>query len=447
MKQQDFFSQNLEHNIQDQAPLAVKMRPETLDEFIGQQHIIGPGKILRRLIAADKLSSVIFYGPPGTGKTSLAKIIANTTRSEFYELNAVTSGKKDIEEVLEKARTNLSVYNKRSILFIDEIHRFNKAQQDLLLPGVEQGLIVLIGATTENPSFEVNSPLLSRSTLFEFRALTLDEVKGLLKRAIKDPIHGFGTQKIALTEEAADHLSVTANGDVRRALNAVELAVLTKEKNEDGIIVIDLETAQDCIQKKAVNYDKKGDNHYDTISAFIKSIRGTDPDAAMYWLAKMLEAGEDPKFIARRLVISASEDIGNAEPQALVVAVAAAQAVAMIGLPEARINLAQATAFLASAPKSNAAYAALGRAQQAVRHESDSQVPPNLINIDVPGSRKLERGSVYLYPHDYKENYVPQQYLPEDISGRVFYEPTENGAEAAIKEHLTHIRSLKGVKK
>ncbi|PKM48752.1 MAG: replication-associated recombination protein RarA, partial [Firmicutes bacterium HGW-Firmicutes-6] len=348
--QESFFNQNYEGQIADNAPLAVRMRPQTLAEFVGQQHIIGRGKLLYRLIEADKLSSVVFYGPPGTGKTSLAKIIANRTNAVFYELNAVTSGKKEITEVLDKAKNNLGVYNKKSILFIDEIHRFNKAQQDALLPSVEKGLVTLIGATTENPYFEINSPLLSRSTIFEFYNLTPDDIRHVIERAIEDRDRGYGVMKIKCDQDALDHFAEVANGDVRRALNALELGILTVDKNADGIIHIDLETAQECIQQRAVQYDKNGDNHYDTISAFIKSIRGSDPDAALYWMAKMITAGEDPKFIARRIVISASEDIGNAEPLALTVAMAAADAVQFIGMPEARINLAQAVVFLACAP-------------------------------------------------------------------------------------------------
>ncbi|MEG0508074.1 MAG: replication-associated recombination protein A [Eubacterium sp.] len=438
--QASFFDINFENQAGGNAPLAVRMRPESLDEFMGQTHIIGKGKLLYRLIMADKLSSVVFYGPPGTGKTTLAKIIANHTKAAFYELNAVTSGKKEITEVLEKAKQNLGVYNRKSILFIDEIHRFNKAQQDALLPSVERGLIVLIGATTENPYFEINSPLLSRSTVFEFKNLSNDAIKELLKRAVGDKKRGYGYLKTQVDEEAYEHLTSVSNGDVRRALNALELGVLTKEKNEEGIIHIDLETAQECIQKKAIQYDKKGDNHYDTISAFIKSIRGSDPDAALYWLAKMLEAGEDPKFIARRIVISASEDIGNAEPMGIVVATAAARAVEMIGLPEARINLAQAVAFLASAPKSNASYVGIDGAMQAVRHESNSEIPMHLRDTHYSGSEKLGRGVTYQYPHSYPGNYISQQYLPTDLVGQTFYDPTENGYEKQIKIYLDALK-------
>ena len=434
--QESFFNQNYEGQIAGNAPLAVRMRPQTLAEFVGQQHIIGRGKLLYRLIEADKLSSVVFYGPPGTGKTSLAKIIANRTNAVFYELNAVTSGKKEITEVLDKAKNNLGVYNKKSILFIDEIHRFNKAQQDALLPSVEKGLVTLIGATTENPYFEINSPLLSRSTIFEFYNLTPDDIRDVIERAIEDRDRGYGVMKIKCDQDALDHFAEVANGDVRRALNALELGILTVDKNAAGVIHINLETAQECIQQRAVQYDKNGDNHYDTISAFIKSIRGSDPDAALYWMAKMITAGEDPKFIARRIVISASEDIGNAEPLALTVAMAAADAVQFIGMPEARINLAQAVVFLACAPKSNASYVAIDAALAAVSHASNSNVPAHLQDTHYSGSEKLGRGLTYKYPHSYPGHYVPQQYLPDDLVGTHFYEPTEMGFEQKMMEYL-----------
>lgn len=441
--QNSFFDLNFDEKISDQAPLAVRMRPKTLDEFVGQTHIVGKGKLLYRLIVADKLSSVVFYGPPGTGKTTLAKIIANHTNSVFYELNAVTSGKKEITEVLEKAKNNLGVYNQKSILFIDEIHRFNKAQQDALLPSVEKGLITLIGATTENPYFEINSPLLSRSTIFEFKGLTKDDLTKLIKRAITDQESGYGMMKVILAPDALDYLADVSNGDVRRALNALELGILTIDKNEKGQIYFDLESAQECIQQKAVQYDKDGDNHYDTISAFIKSIRGSDPDAALYWMAKMLAAGEDPKFIARRIVISASEDIGNAEPLALTVAMAAAQAVDFIGMPEARINLAQAVVFLACSPKSNASYLAIDDALQAVRKASNSRVPAHLQDSHYKGSKDLGRGLNYLYPHSYPGHYIPQQYLPDDLKDVQFYIPGELGHEKKMKAYLEKIEAIK----
>lgn len=439
--QENFFKINFNEKINDQAPLALRMRPQSLADFIGQEAIIGPGKLLYRLIAADKLSSVLFYGPPGTGKTSLARIIANRTQSAFYELNAVTAGKKEIIEILEKAKTNLGVYNQKSILFIDEIHRFNKAQQDALLPSVEKGLITLIGATTENPYFEINSPLLSRSTVFEFKQLTKTNIMAIIKAAIADCDRGYGMMKITMAPDAIDYLAEVANGDVRRALNALELGVLTIDKAADGVIYFDLANTQECIQQKAIQYDKSGDHHYDTISAFIKSIRGSDPDGALYWMAKMLAAGEDPKFIARRLVVAASEDIGNAEPLALTMAMAAAEAVAFIGMPEARINLAQAVVFLACAPKSNASYLAINKAMAAVAGPSNGQVPAHLRDAHYSGSQELRRGLDYAYPHDYPSHYVAQNYLPEDLEGQRFYWPGDLGFEKKMKNYLRKIKN------
>lgn len=438
--QSTFFDMTYAANRREHEPLAYRMRPTTLEDFCGQSQIVGPGKLLNRLIQADRLTSVIFYGPPGTGKTTLARIIAKQTKADFESINAVTAGKKDIEAIITKAKQTMAVNNRKTILFIDEIHRFNKAQQDALLPSVEAGIIVLIGATTENPYFEINPALISRSTIFEFVPLTAKDIRALLVRALTDQENGYGDMAVRASDDALDHLANVASGDARKALNALELAVLTGEKNRDGEIVIDFQVAQECIQKKALQYDKKGDNHYDTISAFIKSIRGTDPDAALFWLAKMLEAGEDPKFIARRLVISASEDIGNAEPRAILVATAAARAVEMIGLPEARINLAQATAFLASAPKSNAAIRGIEAATQAVRHISDGAVPAHLRDSHYSGSKALDHGTDYRYPHDYPGHYVKQQYLPDDIVGMQFYKPSEEGEEKRIKARLDKIR-------
>ncbi len=438
--QENFFNLNYNEKINDQAPLALRMRPQNLDQFIGQAHIIGKGKLLYRLITADKLSSVLFYGPPGTGKTSLARIIANRTQSAFYELNAVTAGKKEMIEILDKAKNNLGVYNQKSILFIDEIHRFNKAQQDALLPSVEKGLVTLIGATTENPYFEINSPLLSRSTIFEFKDLTRADIKAIIKAAINDRDRGYGTMKISIEEAAIDYLADLSNGDVRRALNALELGILTIDKAKDGTIYFDLENTQECIQQKAIQYDKNGDHHYDTISAFIKSIRGSDPDAALYWMAKMLAAGEDPKFIARRMVVAASEDIGNAQPLALTIAMAAAEAVSFIGMPEARINLAQAVVFLACAPKSNASYLAINAAMKAVK-EGSNTVPPHLKDAHYQGSKDLNRGIDYAYPHDYPGHYVDQNYLPEDLRGACFYQPGDLGFEKKMKDYLEKIKS------
>lgn len=440
--QGSFFDKTFKDNQAASEPLAARMRPETLAHFYGQDQIVGKGKLLTRLITADKLASVIFYGPPGSGKTTLAKIIASQTKAAFHSLNAVTSGKKEISGVIEEARQNMALYGRKTILFIDEIHRFNKAQQDALLPSVEDGLIILIGATTENPYFEINAALISRSTIFEFKSLSNAAIETILKDALTDPERGYGLMQVELTDAARKHWVSVANGDVRKALNALELAVLTADKTPDGKILINLDIAQECIQTKALQYDKSGDNHYDTISAFIKSIRGSDPDAALFWLAKMLEAGEDPKFIARRLVIAASEDIGNADPMALTLAVSAAQAVDMIGLPEARINLAQAVTYLASCPKSNAAVRGIQIATRAVKYESNGQVPPHLQDAHYAGSQAMGRGLTYRYPHDFPGHYVPQQYLPTDIDGSTFYQPTENGHEKVMKARLMRLKEI-----
>lgn len=436
----DLFEYMREQNMQNESPLASRLRPVTLEEVVGQQHIIGKDKLLYRAIKADKLSSIIFYGPPGTGKTTLAKVIANTTKAEFLSINATAAGKKDMEEVVEKAKQSQGMYGKKTILFIDEIHRFNKGQQDYLLPFVEDGTIILIGATTENPYFEVNGALLSRSIIFELKALEKEDIKILLRRAVTDEEKGMGAYHAVIEEDALDFLADISNGDARAALTAVELGVLTTERSQDGIIHITLETAQECIQKRAVRYDKSGDNHYDTISAFIKSIRGSDPDAAVYYLAKMLYAGEDIKFIARRMMISAAEDVGNADPNALTVAVSAAQAVERIGMPEARIILAEAATYLASAPKSNASYLAVDRALQAVRETANATVPVHLQDAHYKGSAKLGHGEGYLYAHDYPNHYVEQQYLPDALKDQVFYQPTEIGYEKKIKEHLEFIK-------
>lgn len=436
----DLFEYMREQNMQNESPLASRLRPVTLEEVVGQQHIIGKDKLLYRAIKADKLSSIIFYGPPGTGKTTLAKVIANTTKAEFLSINATAAGKKDMEEVVEKAKQSQGMYGKKTILFIDEIHRFNKGQQDYLLPFVEDGTIILIGATTENPYFEVNGALLSRSIIFELKALEKEDIRILLRRAVTDEEKGMGAYHAVIEEDALDFLADISNGDARAALTAVELGVLTTERSQDGIIHITLETAQECIQKRAVRYDKSGDNHYDTISAFIKSIRGSDPDAAVYYLAKMLYAGEDIKFIARRMMISAAEDVGNADPNALTVAVSAAQAVERIGMPEARIILAEAATYLASAPKSNASYLAVDRALQAVKETANATVPVHLQDAHYKGSAKLGHGEGYLYAHDYPNHYVEQQYLPDALKDQVFYQPTEIGYEKKIKEHLEFIK-------
>ena len=408
--------------------------------MVGQQHIIGKDKLLYRAIKADKLSSVIFYGPPGTGKTTLAKVIANTTSAEFTQINATVAGKKDMEEVVNKAKELKGMYQKRTILFIDEIHRFNKGQQDYLLPFVEDGTIILIGATTENPYFEVNGALLSRSSVFELRPLSQEEVETLILRAVQDEKKGMGSYHAVIEEDALHFLADLAGGDARSALNAVELGILTTPRSEDGMIHITLDVTSECIQKRVVRYDKTGDNHYDTISAFIKSMRGSDPDAAVYYLAKMLYAGEDIKFIARRIMICASEDVGNADPNALTVAVSAAQAVERLGMPEARIVLAQAVTYVASAPKSNAAYLAVDKALSVVRESRTAPVPTYLCDAHYKGAGKLGRGIGYKYAHDYPNHYVEQQYLPDAYKDMKFYEPTENGYEQTIREYFKKIK-------
>ncbi|MCD8018158.1 MAG: replication-associated recombination protein A [Clostridiales bacterium] len=426
-----------------ESPLAVRMRPRTLDEMVGQSHIIGKNCLLYRAIKADKISSLIFYGPPGTGKTTLAKVIANTTSAEFVQMNATTSGKKDMEKAVSQAKDTLGMYGNRTILFIDEIHRFNKAQQDYLLPYVEDGTVILIGATTENPYFEVNSALLSRSKIFHLELLSEEDIAGLIRIAVTDPERGMGAYGATITEEAVTFIAQMAAGDARAALNAVELGVITTEPDADGKIRIDLDVAQECIQRKALRYDKDGDNHYDVISAFIKSMRGTDPDAAGFALAWLLAAGEDPKFIARRIMICASEDVGNADPQAIQVAVAASLAVERIGMPESRIILSQAASYVASAPKSNACVMAIDKAQEMVRRQDTGQVPAYLRDAHYGGAKQLGHGIGYLYAHDFPKNYVEQQYLPDAIKDETFYYPTENGYEKKIKTHLTHLRNRK----
>ena len=436
----DLFDYMRENTMEKESPLASRLRPRTLDEVVGQQHIIGKDKLLYRAIKADKLGSVIFYGPPGTGKTTLAKVIANTTQADFKQINATVAGKKDMEEVVTEAKNNMGMYGRRTILFVDEIHRFNKGQQDYLLPFVEDGTLTLIGATTENPYFEVNGALLSRSRIFELKPLEKDDIKQLIYRAVTDSERGMGTYRVKIEEDAADFLADTANGDARAALNAVELGVLTTERSEDGLIHIDLAAAQECIQKRAVRYDKDGDNHYDTISAFIKSMRGSDPDAAVYYLARMLYAGEDIKFIARRIMICASEDVGNADPQALNVSVSAALAAERIGLPEAQIILSQAASYVACAPKSNAAYVAIQNAMENVKTTRTMPVPVHLQDRHYKGAAKLGHGEGYKYAHDYPKHYVKQQYLPDGMEGTVFYEPSDNGYEKQIKAHMKWLK-------
>ena len=435
----DLFDYMREKEQETESPLASRMRPRTLDEVVGQQHIIGKDKLLYRAIQADKLSSVIFYGPPGTGKTTLAKVIANTTSAEFKQINATVAGKKDLEEVVKEAKDLKGMYGKKTILFIDEIHRFNKGQQDYLLPFVEDGTVILIGATTENPYFEVNGALISRSSIFELKPLEKDDIKALLRRAVSDSDRGMGSFHAQIEDEALEFLADLSGGDARSALNALELGVLTTERGADGIIHITVEVASECIQKRVVNYDKRGDNHYDIISAFIKSMRGSDPDAAVYYLAKMLYAGEDVKFIARRIMICASEDVGNADPMALTVAVSAAQAVERIGMPESQIILAQAVTYIACAPKSNSAVNAIMAANQAVR-QYQTTVPTHLKDAHYKGAQKLGHGTGYKYAHDYPGHYVKQQYLPDEIKDARFYEPGVLGYEKQISEYLQKIR-------
>ena len=436
----DLFEYMRQQNMKDESPLASRLRPTTLDEVVGQQHIVGKDKLLYRAIKADKLSSIIFYGPPGTGKTTLAKVIANTTSAEFMQINATSAGKKDMEEVVAAAKNNQGMYGKKTILFIDEIHRFNKGQQDYLLPFVEDGTIILIGATTENPYFEVNPALLSRSVIFELKKLSTEDIRTLLLRAVNDTEKGMGSYHAQMDDDALEFLADMANGDARAALTAIELGILTTDRSEDGIIHITLDVASECIQKRVINYDKTGDNHYDTISAFIKSMRGSDPDAAVYYLARKLYAGEDVKFIARRIMILASEDIGNADPQALQVAVATAQAVERLGMPEARIVLAQAVTYMASAPKSNSAINAIDKAMRVVQETKTPPVPVHLQDAHYKSAGKLGHGKGYKYAHDYKNHYVKQQYLPDGLTGEVFYEPSENGYEQQIRAYYKKIK-------
>ena len=436
----DLFEYMRSTSMEKEAPLAARMRPRTLDEVIGQEHIIGKDKLLYRAIAADKISSVIFYGPPGTGKTTLAKVIANTTSAEFMQINATSAGKKDMEEVTAKAKDLKGMYGKRSILFIDEIHRFNKSQQDYLLPFVEDGTIILIGATTENPYFEVNSALLSRSIIFELKPLSTENIRALLKKAVYDDERGMGAYHAVIEEDALSFLAQAADGDARHALNAIELGIMTTPRSPDGSIHITLAVASECIQKRAVRYDKNGDSHYDTISAFIKSMRGSDPDAAVYYLARMLYAGEDVTFIARRIMICAAEDVGNADPNALNVAVSASLASERVGMPEAQIILSQAAAYVACAPKSNSACVAISEAMQTVEQTGSLPVPGHLQDAHYKGAAKLGRGTGYLYAHDYPEHYVKQQYLPYELNGKEFYRPSGNGYENKIREHMKHLR-------
>lgn len=437
----DLFDYMREQQKEKESPLASRLRPVTLDEMVGQQHIIGKDKLLYRAIRADKLGSIILYGPPGTGKTTLARVIANTTSADFVQINATSAGKKDMEEVVARAKDSQGMYGKKTILFIDEIHRFNKGQQDYLLPFVEDGTVILIGATTENPYFEVNGALLSRSIIFELKQLSEEDVRTLILRAVQDREKGMGAYDAVIEEDALSFLADMANGDARAALTAIELGILTTERSADGKIHITLDVAEECIQKRVVKYDKSGDSHYDTISAFIKSMRGSDPDAAVYYLARMLYAGEDIRFIARRIMICAAEDVGNADPMALVVATSASQAVERIGMPEAQLILSEAVLYVACAPKSNAACLAVGDATAAVRDTMTDPVPVHLKDAHYKSAGKLGHGDGYLYAHDFPKHYVKQQYLPDGLVGRTFYHPTDNGYEKTIQKHLRWLSS------
>ena len=440
----DLFEYAKSKTLDQESPLASRLRPTTLDEVVGQQHIIGKNTLLYRAIKADKLTSVIFYGPPGTGKTTLAKVIANTTSAEFTQINATVAGKKDMEAVVKEAQQNLGMYGKKTILFIDEIHRFNKGQQDYLLPFVEDGTIILIGATTENPYFEVNAALISRSIIFELKSLEISEVKELILRAVNDKTKGMGNYKARIDEDALDFLADMAGGDARNALNAIELGILTTPRSEDGLIHITLDVASQCIQKRVVRYDKNGDNHYDIISAFIKSIRGSDPDGAIYWLARMVEGGEDPAFIARRLVISASEDIGLANPNALLLANACFDTIMKVGWPEGRIPLAETTIYLATSPKSNSAYMAINDALSLVRQTGNLPVPLHLRNAPTQLMKQLGYGDNYKYAHDYPGNFVRQQFLPDDLKDHRIWQPQDNPAEQKHKERMQALWGKKG---
>lgn len=434
----DLFEYMADNQRDDDSPLAKRMRPETLDEVVGQDHIIGKDKLLYRAIKADKLSSIIFYGPPGTGKTTLAMVIAHTTKADFKQLNATTAGKKDMEQVVSEAKKTKAMYDRRTILFIDEIHRFNKSQQDYLLPFVEDGTIIMIGATTENPYFEVNGALISRSNIFQLEPLTKENIKEIVLKAVYDE-KGMGAFNACIDDDAADFLSDMADGDARSALNAVELGVLSSEPSKDGKIHITLSVAEQCIQRRAIRYDKDGDNHYDVISAFIKSMRGSDPDAAVFYLSKMLYGGESVTFIARRIMICACEDVGNADPNAICVASACAQAVERVGMPEARIILAHAAIYVACAPKSNSIVNAIDAADATVRSENTGQVPVYLRDAHYNGSKKLGHTG-YKYAHDFPNHYVKQQYLPDEIADRRFYEPGDIGYEKDIKEYFRKIK-------
>ena len=427
-----------------QAPLAARMRPRTVEEFVGQGHFFAEGKLLRRMLEADRLASVIFYGPPGTGKTALAHVIANSTQARFEMLNAAACGVAEVREVIAAAKHRRQHARKRTVLFVDEIHRFNKAQQDVLLPDVEEGVVLLIGATTHNPFFSVTSALVSRSQIFEFQPLSVDDIKTIVRRALDDAERGLGEHAVELRDDALDHIATLSDGDARRALNALEVGVLTTEPDGEGVVQFDLPVAEESIQRKAIVYDRDEDAHYDAASAFIKSMRGSDPDAAIYWMAKMLEAGEDPRFIARRIVICAAEDVGNASPTALILANAALQIAEFVGLPEARIPLAQAVTYIATCPKSNAAYKAIAAAEKDVQEGRTLAVPEHLRDASYRGAERLGHGVGYQYAHDGEGHFVEQDYIPED---RVYYEPSDQGYEKHIQERLAQWRKRKRAKR
>lgn len=433
----DLFKQSAARRTAAQAPLAARMRPRTLDEFVGQEHLVGPDRVLRRAIERDELASLILYGPPGTGKTSLAHVIAQATRSEVEQVNAVTAGVADLKQVIARAQERQTLYDKRTILFIDEIHRFNKAQQDVLLPHVEEGTVILVGATTENPFFEVNATLVSRSRVLRLEPLREEHIRAILTRALADAERGLGQSRVEVDEDAMTHLVTISNGDARVALNAVDVAAMTTPPDASGVRRVTLKTVEEVAQRGALVYDREGDAHYDHISAFIKSMRGSDPDAAVYWLARMLAAGEDPRFIARRMVIHAAEDVGLADPMALVVATSAAHAVEYVGLPEAQIPMAEAAIYIATAPKSNAVVQAIGAARHDVEERRADPVPVHLRDSSHPlAVRHLGHGQEYKYAHDFPGGFVPQEYLPQSVAGRIYYEPTEHGFEAEVRRRL-----------
>ena len=438
----NLFSQTKNSN--DKKPLAFRMRPKNFDELYGQEHIAGEGKLLRRMIESDRLQSMILYGPPGSGKTSLAKVIAENTSSEFIKINAVTSGVQELRDIISKGKDNLQLHQQKTILFIDEIHRFNKSQQDALLPSVEEGFIILAGATTENPYFEVNSPLLSRSRIFKLEPLSAEDIKKIVLQALKDEERGLGNLDVIINDQDLNFLAEAAKGDARSALNALEIAVLSTSSSENGEIILDSDILSECLQEKQKQYDKTGDNHYDVVSAFIKSIRGSDPDAALFWLARMIEAGEDPMFIARRIIVHAAEDVGMADPDALNIAVSAARALEYVGMPEARLPLAEAVLYLATAPKSNSTITSIDKAIKFIKENDTGEVPDHIKDTHYSGAKKLGHGEGYKYPHNYSDNFVRQNYMPEKHTDVNFYNPDGQGREKKVKKYLEYLRENEG---